>query len=580
MALGLYRYLYRLAFSFAGALILVCSALAAAPPLSVAQEHETAIGLLTQHLEESAGRLELPDVIAAQRAGKFAPGESPVLNFGIGAKPVWIHFAVDNRAAAPVQKRLSIDNAWLDHIEVHFRNPDGTVVSHRAGDRQAFMQRPVASRYFVFDHAFGTGVSDVYLRVETPDPLVVPAYLLNPEVFRTRQAQQELGYGVVYGFLLALLAYNAILFASLRSSRYLAYAIYLAMFLAMNIAYTGHGFAWLWPASPHWQQWSNPILMFLYGVSGLAFAIRFLDLSIYFPRVYKAVVAYCAAFGTLIAAGILLDNQEVVLQLAFTFAFLFTGIMLLLGVISVRVGQKAAKYFLIAAITAMVGALLTTLSVWGFIPFNAWTFHAVEIGMLADATLLALALAYQFRVGQEDRLRAEKLAQLDPLTGLNNRRAFYDKTSPLWSQAIRHEHVSSIMLLDIDRFKQINDDHGHAHGDEVLKDVARILRASIRDEDILARWGGEEFIVFLPETGQQEGMALAERLRVAIEGMRIPGEAGETTVTASFGIAESESEHYTLDALIASADECLYQAKQQGRNRVAGCATSRTAVAG
>lgn len=541
-------------------------------------DHASAIGLSTQFLQEQHGRLKLPDAITAYQAGKFLPGTSPVLNFGIGAKPVWIHFAVDNPSGVPVQKKLSIEIAWLDRIEVYFQHRGGTVATYRAGDRQAFAQRPVASRYFVFDHAFGMGVSDVFIRIETPDPMVVPLYLLNPEASGVRQMQQEFSYGIVYGFLLALMAYNAILYLSLRSTRYLFYSLYLAMFVAMNVAYTGHGYAWLWPDSLAWQQWSNPVLMFLYGVSGLVFAIRFLDLRVVFPRVRKAVIAFCAAFGVLLAAAFLLDSQKIALLAAFTFALLFTGIMLFLGVISVRAGQKPARYFLIAALAAMVGALLTTLSTWGFIPHNSWTFRAVEIGMLLDATLLALALGYQFRVGQEERLRAERLAQLDPLTGLNNRRAFYDKTSPLWSQAIRHGHATSVMLLDIDRFKQINDVHGHAHGDEVLKAVAGILRASIREEDILARWGGEEFIVFLPETDRPEALALAERLRAAIADMRVAGAAAETVVTASFGIALQEGQHVTLDALIAAADECLYQAKLQGRNRVVACLAEECSV--
>jgi len=485
---------------------------------------------------------------------------------------------VDNASAAPVEQRLAVEIAWLDRIEVYVRHRGETVASHRLGDAQVFAQRPVSNRYFVLDHAFGAGVSDVFVRVETPDPMVVPITLLSPDASHSRQMQQEFSYGIVYGFLLALMAYNAILYFSLRSTRYLLYWLYLAMFVAMNVAYTGYGYAWLWPGSLAWQQWSNPLLIFLYGVSGLVFAIRFLELRVNFPRVRKAVIAFCAGFGVLLAAAFLLGSQKVALLVAFWFIFLFTGVMLFLGVLSVRAGQKPARYFLIAAVTAMVGSLLTTLSTWGFIPHNSWTFRAVEIGMLLDATLLALALGYQFRVGQEERLRAERLAQLDPLTGLNNRRAFYDKTSPLWSQAIRHAHATSVMLIDIDRFKQINDIHGHAHGDAVLKAVAGILKMAIREEDILARWGGEEFIVFLPETDREEGLALAERLRAAVANLRVPSESGATMVTASIGIAQAEHEHFTLDALIAAADECLYQAKHQGRNRGAGCGTGECSV--
>ena len=543
---------------------------AVAAPLSVVADHGAAIGRATEIFQETGGRLTLAEAAAAYRAGRFAPGDSPVLNFGIGAQPVWIRFAVANPASTPAPMRLSIETAWLDQVDVYVRRDARTIDKVQLGDLQPYAQRPLASRFFVIRQRFDPGVTEVFIRVETPDPMVVPNYLLSPDALRIRQTQQELSYGVVYGFLLALMAYNAILYFSLRSLRYLRYSIYLAMFIAMNVAYTGHGFAWLWPDSVRWQQWSNPLLMLLFGVSGLLFAIRFLDMRVYFPRVRRGVLAFCAVSGGLLGAAVLLGNQKAALLVAFSFALLFSGLMLVLGIISVRAGQKPAKYFLLAACAAMVGAVLTALSTWGFIPHNSWTFRAVEIGMLIDATLLALALAYQMRVGQEDRLRAERLAQLDPLTGLNNRRAFYDKTSPLWAHAIRHAHVSSVMLLDIDHFKQVNDVHGHAQGDDVLMALANILRHSVRQGDVLARWGGEEFIVFLPETDQHAAIALAERLRAEIAASRIPHETGAIAVTASFGIAQKRDCHATLDALIAAADECLYQSKQQGRNRVTG----------
>lgn len=539
--------------------------------MPVSADATSAIGRATEFLQERDGRLDLAAAIAAYREGKFAVGKSPVLDFGIGAKPAWIHFAVDNPTAAPVKKRLSLETAWLDRVDVHFRQGEMTTARYEVGDTLPFAARPIRSRYFVFEHAFPSGRSDVFLRVETPDPMVVPLYLLDPETARTRQADQEFSYGIVYGFLFALMAYNAILFASLRNVRYLFYSLYLALFIAMNIAYTGHGFAWLWPDSVRWQQWANPILIVLYGIGGLQFTIRFLDLRTHFPRVRKAVIAFCAAFAGALGLAVLLGNQTLALLVAFSFAFLFTWLMLALGVMSVRAGQKPAKYFLIAAFTAMVGALLTTLSVWGFIPNTVWTFRAVEIGMLVDATLLALALAYQLRVGQEERIRAERLAQLDPLTALNNRRAFYDKTGVAWSLAMRHGHATSVMLLDIDHFKAINDAQGHAHGDAVLRAVAELLRHSVRQGDVAARWGGEEFIVFLPETDTEEAMRLAERLRKAIAALRVPHEDGATAATASFGLAQCGPAHHTLDALIAAADECLYQAKQQGRNRVTAC---------
>ena len=548
------------------------SAPAASAPLSLALTHEHAIGLDTDFLKEKKdAQLDLSQAIAAQKSGAFTPSNSAVLTFGIGSNPVWIHLAANNPTRTPLHRQLSIETAWLDSITVYFRYQDKTVATYRAGDSMAFGQRPVKSRFFIFDHTFDPGLSDIFIRIATPDPMVVPIYLTSPEQTHAREVAQEASYGIIYGFLFALMAYNAMLYASLRSSRFLFYSLYLAMFMIANIAYTGHGFEWLWPASVKWQQWSNPILIFLYGISGLLFAIRFLDLRERFPRVYRAVMSYCLVFGGLLAAAILLGDQRYALLAAFTFIFLFTNVMLFLGVISVYSAMKPAKYFLLAAIAGMLGAALTTLSVWGFIPYTPWTFHAVEIGMLADATLLALALAYQFHVLQEAKFRAEQLAQLDPLTGINNRRAFYDTTEPLWSTALRKERNVSIILMDIDMFKQINDTHGHAHGDKVLLAIAAMLMKLIRQGDVLARWGGEEFVVFLPETNIQEAVALAERLRAAIAGARIRHATGETAITASFGVAAKESHHATLDALISLADDYLYQSKQQGRNRVSYC---------
>lgn len=537
-------------------------------PLSLAQAHETAIGLYTTYLKETAGPLDPVQAITAQRAGKFSPGRRAVLNFGIGSQPVWIHFTVDNPTPVPTHRRLAIENAWLDSVQVYIRQGGKTLSNYRVGDDQPFGQRSVNSRFFVFDPQFEPGLSDVFIRVETPDPMVVPIYLMDTEGARIREARQEISYGLLYGFLLALIAYNAILSASFRSSRYLFYSLYLTLFMTMNIAYTGHGFAWIWPGAVRWQQWSNPILMFLYGISGLLFANRFLDVETHFPRVRRVIIAYCLVFGGMFAMAALYADQRAALLVSFTFVFLFTLIMLLLGALSVHSGQKPARYFLLASIAGMSGAVLTTLSTWGFIPFSSWTFRAVELGMMVDATLLALALSHQFRMLQAAKLSAEQLAHLDPLTGLNNRRSFYEKTEPIWSTARRKGRDAAVIALDIDLFKQINDSHGHEHGDETLTAVAAALSRSIRQGDVLARWGGEEFIVFMPETSLKEAVALAERLRAAIAQIRVPHAQGETAITASFGVAQKDADHATLDALISAADGYLYQSKQKGRDRV------------
>lgn len=548
---------------------MLCGAVAAdGMPVPARAPPEGPLGLHTSYFQEPSGPLSLEQARAANARGAFVPSRRAVLNFGIGARPAWVHFRVANVGSAPLARRLSIETPWLDRVDVFVRHGGQTVATFRLGDHQPHHLRPVDSRHLALQHAFSPGVSEVFLRIQTPDPMAVPIYLLTPRQAHAREQGQTYSYGFLYGFLFALLAYNAMLYSGLRHPRYILYSVYLGMFLLMNIAYTGHGFQWLWPAYPQWAQWANPLLMVLYGSSGLIFALAFLDTRRLFPRLHRSVVIYVGLSLALLLAAMLAGSQRYALQIAFTFVSLFTAMMLLMGIMALRSGEKPARYFLLAAVAAMLGAASTALSVWGFIPYNTWTFRAVEIGILLDATLLALALTYQFRVGQAEKLQAQQLARLDPLTGLNNRRAFYDKVVPLWNLALRHDHDLSIVLLDLDRFKRINDVHGHACGDRVLAQTAAALRRVIRGQDVLARWGGEEFILLLPQTDRHEAAALAERLRQAVAAMRPYRTGSEITVTASFGVAQRESQHRSLDALISSADKQLYLAKHLGRNRV------------
>ena len=550
-----------LCFSLAGRALAAASIPANAPP-------DEPLGRYSGYLKEADGPLGLERAIAAYARGDFAPGQHQVLTFGIGSKPVWIHFSVSNRTSASLPRRLSIETAWLDRVDVYFRHAGKTVSAFHVGDRQAFGERPAESRHFVFGHRFEPGTSDIFVRVETPDPMVVPIYLATPKRARDRTTVQDYSYGFLYGFLFALLAYNFMLYVGLRDLRYLLYSLYLGMFLLMNMSYTGHGFQWFWPSHVVWAQWSNPVLMVLYAAAGLIFALRFLDTRQKLPRTRRAVLGYIGVAALLLFLSILFDSQRFSLLVAFTFVFTFAWIMLGLGVAAVRQGQRTARYFLLAAFSAMVGAALTALAVWGFIPFNIWTFRAVDIGMLLDATLLALALTYQFRSGQQAKLRAEQLARSDPLTGLYNRRAFYDISGPIWNIARRQDHDLSLIALDVDHFKRINDVHGHGGGDKVLRALSSLLKRCVREQDIIARWGGEEFVLLLPETGLAEAVALAERLRVAISELRVRYEGKGIALTASCGVAERESDHRNLDSLVSAADRGLYRAKDLGRDRV------------
>jgi len=161
-------------------------------------------------------------------------------------------------------------------------------------------------------------------------------------------------------------------------------------------------------------------------------------------------------------------------------------------------------------------------------------------------------------------------AVTDELTGLANNRAFRDKMEKEAARAIRFGHELSLLIVDLDDFKRVNDVHGHLQGDEVLRAAAAILRAESRGIDEPARYGGEEFVVALPETDHKGAVEVAERIRTQLAGRVVPllEGTGEVSVTASIGVATIPDDAGGVQELIAVADAALYEAKRAGKNRV------------
>lgn len=171
----------------------------------------------------------------------------------------------------------------------------------------------------------------------------------------------------------------------------------------------------------------------------------------------------------------------------------------------------------------------------------------------------------------EAKLLAEEHAGQDELTSLNNRRAFFEQGRQLFKQARRYQHPISVMMIDIDHFKNINDNHGHSIGDSVLKNIAQLLKKTIREVDILARLGGEEFAIIMPQTSIEEARNLAERIRQRVEAESMQHDTLQIKITASFGIAACMTEDNDLEKMLTMADDALYIAKKKGRNQVRSC---------
>jgi len=159
----------------------------------------------------------------------------------------------------------------------------------------------------------------------------------------------------------------------------------------------------------------------------------------------------------------------------------------------------------------------------------------------------------------------EYQASHDSLTGLNNRNKFKDIFGKEIRRGFRYNNDLSLVLFDLDHFKQINDTHGHQIGDEVLKEISQVVIANVREHDTIVRWGGEEFLVLLPETDVEGALNVAEKIRAAIECKKVSSK--ELNITASFGVSMLK-ENDNEESFLSRVDEALYDAKNTGRNKV------------
>ena len=187
---------------------------------------------------------------------------------------------------------------------------------------------------------------------------------------------------------------------------------------------------------------------------------------------------------------------------------------------------------------------------------------------LVDTIDAALDKWTRLRQARADREELERLANFDPLTGLYNRQAILGKLHELINHAKRYKEDFSLSMLDIDHFKKVNDRYGHLTGDEVLEKIASLIYRNMRDTDIVGRYGGEEFIIILPQADSSAAMVVAERIRNIIQNAEMKDSAGNVfAITVSLGLSiwEQGEDAYSL---ISRADEALYNAKENGRNRV------------
>ncbi|WP_175498189.1 diguanylate cyclase [Dokdonella immobilis] len=538
------------------------------PELSPFADPASPLGRYALLLDEQPGQpLTLEQARAHLAAGDFRRSTVDIPNLGNRSPPRWLHFAIDNTQPAARDYRIYVAEGWTDRVDAWLIRAGEIRLHWQGGDERSPSHYLRPGIGFAFDASLPPGPSELFLRVDSVDSVA-----LAPRIVALADASELEGaaqhwLGLVHGFLLALVVTYGLLWLTLRETSLLRYVAYVASYLYMHLAYSGIAAHALWPDSPAIGRFAILVGMTLFASSGIAFARQFLRMRQWAPRLDRTLAWLVRLALAAMAIFVVANAQGPAVDFAFAYIMAFTLLMVAFGVLGVRHRQDQAKLFLVASLISMIGAMVATLAVMGKLPFNAVTFRAIEIGVMTEASIWALALGLRLRRDREGRVRALQLAQHDPLTGLLNRRGFLDRALPALKTASSAATPLAVIMLDIDHFKSINDQHGHDAGDRTLVAVAECLRDLVSSDGLIARWGGEEFVILLPAMPQTEAVATAERLRARLADLTvILSDGREIRLTVSLGIAISTTAT-GLEDLLRQADDALYKAKQAGRNR-------------
>jgi diguanylate cyclase (GGDEF)-like protein len=369
---------------------------------------------------------------------------------------------------------------------------------------------------------------------------------------------------------MAAMALMALVFGvRLRDPTFLYYALFVLAYAVILGLQTGYAVEPLgWSASVAQVRTWGGLATTVSVVFAILFQDRFTELRRHAPGGRRLLFAYAAVIVLLLTLRLLpIESVDAFARAAINPLLVLGGPLLLaMGVLAAWRGSRHALFFLIGWTPLLVTTVLGSLQSGGFAPGWTWSEEAMLGTGALEALVLSLGLADRSLALRRDRDRARELADIDALTGLLNRRAWIERVYLLDEAMSQSGQPLSVLFLDLDHFKDLNDRHGHEAGDEALRTLAAAMREELREQDLIGRYGGEEFVIALPGADRVHALRVADRIRRRLHERSAAGPL-RIAQTASIGAATQQAGE-DVTALLKRADEAMYAAKGAGRDRV------------
>ena len=496
---------------------------------------------------------------------------SSTTTLGTNARVTWFRIPLDNQTGQELALNVHLPHAYHVRSVEFYQERDGQLVHSDTLDLEDVDASGLMFR--------GSAVYPITLPAQSSTTLYVRSDAYSHQWFALEIFDQEHSrralvgvandIALLVGMMVALVFYNLLLYLATSKIENIYYSFYLVSGLVW-IALSYGLVASLFDVYGH-EVFMLNISLITMPIFLLLFMMAIFETRQHYPTEHRFLLAVLIPLCAMFVWG--LFDISAALKPASSMALIMMTVTLSVSVSLLRKGHPLAKYFLVGHTLFVIFNALAVLFYKGLIEPGYLASHGTGLGIMLEALMLAFIISHRIKILEDIRASQEELkeqASTDPLTRLHNRRYFSTEAEFLLALCREQKRPMAVMIADIDHFKRVNDTWGHPVGDRVIVRIAQTLKSCCRSRDLLARFGGEEFVILLPDADLQQAALCAERIRATVATTAFQmGDGDAAHLSLSIGVALVDVEHDSIQSALDRADQALYTAKQDGRNRVA-----------